>query len=99
MTLGANGGMQVGAPPARASVDGLYFGKDSALVMNFAELGPNGALLTSEPEKELVVEPGAELYVNLSGVKKGNYYITRGFNTAANEASTGTGSAAGIRNT
>lgn len=90
LTLGANGGMQVGAPPARASVDGLYFGKDSALVMNFAELGPNGALLTSEPEKELVVEPGAELYVNLSGVKKGNYYITRGFNTAANEASDGT---------
>ncbi len=90
LTLGANGGMQVGAPPAKASVDGLYFGKDSALVMNFAELGPNGALLTSEPEKELVVEPGAELYVNLSGVKKGNYYITRGFNTAANEASDGT---------
>ena len=50
----------------------------------------DGALLTSEPEKELVVEPGAELYVNLSGVKKGNYYITRGFNTAANEASDGT---------
>lgn len=90
LTLGANGGMQVGAPPAKASVDGLYFGKDSALVMNFAELGPNGALLTSEPEKELIVEPGAELYVNLSGVKKGNYYITRGFNTAANEASDGT---------
>ncbi len=28
--------------------------------------------------------------MNLSGVKKGNYYITRGFNTAANEASDGT---------
>lgn len=90
LTFGAKGGMQVGAVPTKESVNGLYFGKDSALVMNFAELGPNGALLTSEPGKEIVVEPGAELYVNLSGVKKGNYYISRGFNTAANEASDGT---------
>lgn len=41
------------------------------------------------PLYSIIVEPGAELYVKLSGVKKGNYYTTRGFDTSANEASDG----------
>lgn len=74
ITLTSAGSLAVGADIS-AEAGGAAFGKDSQFVVNFAQLS-NAPAITGQGGN-LVVEPGAEIQVNVTGIQKGRYLITR----------------------
>lgn len=81
ITLTSAGSLAVGADIS-AEAGGAAFGKDSQFVVNFAQLS-NAPAITGQGGN-LVVEPGAEIQVNVTGIQKGRYLITKNLSNAKN---------------